>query len=406
MGYFKDTIKGISWMGTLRVYTRLIALIKISVLAHLLAPFEFGLFGIATLVLAFLEIITETGINIFLIQEKDDVRRYNNTAWVVSILRGFLISLFIIISAPFVSSFFKSPESYRILLLISLVPFIRGFINPAIINFQKELLFAKEFLLRSTIYSLDALTAIAFALKYHSAISFIFGLIVGALVEVTASFIFIKVKPKFEFDLKKLKLVISRGKWVTLAGFFNYIFENLNSGAVGRFLDVVSLGYFQMAYKIASLPTTEIGDVVQKVTFPVYSKISDDNARLKKAFTRSILGTLFLVLPFGLILFFFPGQIINIILGEKWMGIIGLVKVMAFYGVARALIVSTYPLFLALKRQKYITAITAVSAIGLAVAIVPLVKIYGSVGAAISSLIGLALAIPITLILLNKIFKK
>jgi len=93
MGYFKDAVKGLSWMTAFRVLYRLIGVARIAIIAHILTPFSLGVFGIVTIVLGFLEIITETGINIFLIQEKDDINGYINTAWVVSIVRGLLISL-------------------------------------------------------------------------------------------------------------------------------------------------------------------------------------------------------------------------------------------------------------------------------------------------------------------------
>ena len=44
---------------------------------------------------------------------------------------------------PITSIFFDSPNSLFLLRLISLVPLFRGFINPAIVRFQKELEFSK-----------------------------------------------------------------------------------------------------------------------------------------------------------------------------------------------------------------------------------------------------------------------
>src|SRR3989344_7147166 len=117
MGYLKDTIKGVSWMGGLRVGTRAVTFLKILILARILSPNEFGLFGIAMLALAFLEIVTETGINIFLIQEKADLDKYNDTAWVVSIVRGCLMSLALFIASPFITAFFNSPGALNILYL-------------------------------------------------------------------------------------------------------------------------------------------------------------------------------------------------------------------------------------------------------------------------------------------------
>ena len=70
MGYLKDTLKGLSWMTAYRVSYRLIGIVRIGIVAHLLSPASLGVFGIVTIVLGFLEIFTETGINIYLIQEK------------------------------------------------------------------------------------------------------------------------------------------------------------------------------------------------------------------------------------------------------------------------------------------------------------------------------------------------
>ncbi|KKT32727.1 MAG: Membrane protein involved in the export of O-antigen and teichoic acid, partial [Candidatus Woesebacteria bacterium GW2011_GWB1_44_11b] len=63
MGYFGETLRGVSWIGGLRVTTRTIAFIKIAILARLLLPEQFGFVGIALLAVSFFEATTETGIN-------------------------------------------------------------------------------------------------------------------------------------------------------------------------------------------------------------------------------------------------------------------------------------------------------------------------------------------------------
>src|SRR5260221_8826621 len=97
MGYTKDAIKGISWIGLLRLIVKSFGFVEIVILARILAPEQFGAYGIVLLELGLLEVFTESGINVILIQEKE-FEKYINSAWIVSIVRGFLISLFIIIS--------------------------------------------------------------------------------------------------------------------------------------------------------------------------------------------------------------------------------------------------------------------------------------------------------------------
>ena len=102
MGYLRQTVKGLGWIGGLRGLTRFVTFIKLAILARILTPFDFGLFGIAALVLAFLEIISETGINIFLLQRKEGWKDFLDSAWVISITRGILVSLTIFLLAPFI----------------------------------------------------------------------------------------------------------------------------------------------------------------------------------------------------------------------------------------------------------------------------------------------------------------
>ena len=158
MGYLKDTIKSLSWMGALRVFIRGLTFIRLVILARILTPNQFGLFAIASLALAFLEIISETGINVFFIQDEGDFRSFVDTAWIISITRGTFIFLVLILTAPLIVSFFNSPASLTLIFWISLVPFLRGFINPSEAKFQKELEFNKEFYFRTLIFGNGSLS--------------------------------------------------------------------------------------------------------------------------------------------------------------------------------------------------------------------------------------------------------
>lgn len=405
MGYLKDTIKGVSWMGILRASTRGIAYLRIAILARLLSPEQFGIFGIASLTLAFLEILTETGVNIFLIQCRADIKEYLDTVWVVSILRGILISLVIILFAPTIASFFNTQGSYQLLLIVSVAPLLRGFINPAIVKFQKELQFKKEFLFRLTIFSFDAFVTVVFAFINRSAISLVWGLIAGVILELLISHLIIRPKPNFSFQLNKLRRVMGKGKWIMISGLFNYLFHQGDDVVVGKILQLNSLGLYQIAYKISTLPIFEVGEVFNKVTFPIYTKISADKKRLKKAFVKMTIVTSLLVIPFGAILYFFPTQIIKIILGEKWLAMVPVFKILSIFGIVRAISGSSSALFLGLKKQKYIAFVTLTSVLVLAISIFPLVNKFGIVGAGISALAGSIAAVPVILYFLYKVFK-
>lgn len=205
MGYFKDTVKGFGWMGALRGFMVGVGILKIAVLARILTPEQFGVYGFALLILGLLEVLTETGINVFLIQEKGETEEYLNSAWVVSILRGILITFLVLASSPIVAAFFKSPAVIPLLYITAAVAFARGFVNPMEVSFQKNLEFSKEFWFRGGLYFTDAFVAVLLGYLTKSPSAMILSMLVAAILEIVISFTIFKARPVFEIDWKKVK---------------------------------------------------------------------------------------------------------------------------------------------------------------------------------------------------------
>lgn len=404
MGYTKEALKGIAFVGLIRVATRILSFVKTIVIARILSPFEFGLFGIATLVLVFVEIITETGVNIFLVQKKDDVDKYINTSWIVSIIRGAFISLVIFISSSFIANFFKAPASLNLLILISAVPFLRGFINPSIVKFQKELRFSLEFYYRTSIFLIETVLSIILVILTKSVEGLVWGMIIAVFFEVILSHSMIKPRPTFSFNNQLFREVIGFGKWITASTIFNYFYQHGDDMAVGRLLGPRSLGIYDMAYRISLVPITDIADVIFRVTFPVYVKISDDLKRLRRAFLRSLFFVIILVLPISLALFYFPREIVLIVLGNKWIEVAPILQVLAIFAFVRAISVFSSTVFLSLGKQQITTLINFVGLLGLAITIIPFVMNWGLLGAAYSALVGTSLTIPVIFFNLYKTF--
>jgi len=402
MGYKKNALKGITWMGSLRIFTRGVAYIKIAIIARILTPHQFGLFGIASLVLIFLETLTGTGINVFLVQEKK-IAKYLDTAWTISILRGILISVAIALLAPAISNFFDSSESQRLLLLISIVPFLRGFINPSIIDFRKKLEFHKEFKFKLSLFIIESVVTIVFALLTKEASSIIYGLIVGALFEMVVSHVFILPRPKLGCKRKYARKIIQKGKWVTSSGILNYLAHQGDDIVVGYLLSPASLGIYQNAFKISSLPLTEVAQVVSSVTFPIYSKISGDLARLRNACGKVLVLTSFIIVPLGLIFYLFPKQIILVILGENWLEATGALQVLSIYGVIKAYLNTAKSIFHSLKRQDVVARLSFLEFFALAVIIIPFIRQHDIIGAGYASVISVIVAFPVAMLTLSKL---
>lgn len=399
MGYLRTTLTGVSWSVAQRWVVRGFAVVRLAVLARILTPAQFGVFSVATLVLGLLETLTETSINIFLVQEKEGIDHYVNTAWIISLVRGFLIGSLIWITAGLVSDFFSSPESKSVLQFMALVPIVRGLINPAVAKMQKNLLFKNEFAYKTALFSLDAIVSIMFSVITRSAVGLVWGMFASAVFEVILSFWLFTPRPKIKWNRLAAGEIVSRGKWITAAGIFNYLYQNADNLVVGRMLGEASLGIYSSAYKLSSLPVSEVSDVIARVTFPIYVKISTDPSRLKSAFIKSSLIISSLSFLLGTAIFLFADPVVKIVLGTGWTAAIPVLKVLSVYGVVKSLTNTIYPIFLATKKQNYVTYVNLASCLGLGLTIYPLVSGWGIMGAGYAAIVGSFVALPLSVYL-------
>lgn len=397
MGYRSQAVSGIKWIGSYRMVMRLLSIGRTAILARLLTPAQFGVFGVATIVLGLLEIFTETGINVFLIQQSkaNALSKYLNTAWVISIFRGLIITFLIILTAPLVVAFFRSPASLPVILLMSLIPLLRGFINPAIISFQRNLAFRSEAFFRSALLITDAAIAITLAFTTRSAMSLAWGMLASAALEVALSFIVPALKPAWHFDSKLARDILHHGKWVTTAGIFAYFSGKTPDIIIGRALSAVSLGYYQMAYRLAVIPFEEAMETFNRVAFPVYSKFGQDRARLIRAVKQNYTAVTALLLPITLIIFLFAGPLTRLILGDQWLSVVPTMRILAIAGALLVWGALTDPIYLARHRQDYLSLINIIRLCLILLLAIPFTLLWGIEGSAYALLISLSLILPV-----------
>jgi|SRR5579885_495707 len=403
MGYTREVIKGVSWTGFLRFITKAVGFLEAIILARILVPAQFGTYGIALLALGLLETLTETGVNIVLIQEKE-IEPYISSAWFVSIGRGIIVSLILFLSSPLIATFFHSSSSQLLLQLISIAPFLRGFINPAVVKFQKELWFVKNFWYQLVILVVDTITSITVTYLTKQPIGIVIGLLVGVCIELLLSFLVVSPRPKFEFEKAYISKIFHRGKWITLSGIFDYLFFNSDNIAVGRMLGAGALGIYQLAYSLAVVPLTEIGSVFVFVTLPVFARLSRDNKRLQKAYAKTILGIFCLGIPYVFIIILFP-HLFVLLLGQKWSAMMRVLPVLAVLGLVKSVSTSSSALFVGKEKQNYTMVVTLVTIAGMLLTIVPFIHMFGIVGAGFAALTGAVAAVPVIIFYTLKLFR-
>src|SRR3989339_1549927 len=111
--------KGVAWGLIGNVTVSAISFISTAILARMLEPEDFGLFGMAILVTGVMQLFGNFGLGAALIHKKEIDDEYLSTAFWINIIVGAGLALTLIIISPLVAMFFNQPEIKWILILLS-----------------------------------------------------------------------------------------------------------------------------------------------------------------------------------------------------------------------------------------------------------------------------------------------
>jgi len=369
---------------SLRIVQQIFGLARLLILARILAPHDFGLMGIALLAMSTLETFSQTGFQAALIQKKENIESYLDAAWTVLILRGLLLFGILYFAAPFVASFFDTPEAKPIIQVIGLSVLFQAFTNIGVIYFQKELEFNKEFIYQFAGTLADFIVAVSAVLILRNVWALVFGMLAGNAVRCIVSYLIHPYMPRLSRDLAKAKELFGFGKWVLGSSILIFLIMQGDDIFVGKLLGATALGFYQLAYRISNLPATEITHVISRVTFPVYSKLQNDIPRLREAYLKVLQVTAFLSFPVAGLIFVLAPDFTKIFLGEKWMPMVPAMQVLVFAGLVRSIMATTGPIFQAVGKPKIETKWQIVRLFVIATIVYPLTVKWGILGTAIA----------------------
>jgi O-antigen/teichoic acid export membrane protein len=115
-----------------------------------------------------------------------------------------------------------------------------------------------------------------------------------------------------------------------LSGLLDTVYKNIYTIVIGKRFQAADLGYYTRASQFAQFPSSNITGIFQRVTFPILSDIQHDDERLKAIYRQYLRISAFVIFPLMCGLAGVAGPFINLVLTEKWIGIVPLLQLLCF----------------------------------------------------------------------------
>lgn len=312
------TVKGVGWSAIDNVSQMGVTFVVSIVLARLLSPDDYGLLGLITIVTAICTTLVNGGFTTALIRKKDITDDDYNTAFIVNLGMSALLYVIIYFCSPFIADFFRRDELVSLTRVSSLGLIIGALSLVQQARLTKRIDFKSQTKITLIASVASGVIGIVMALLGFGVWSLVAQTLANQGLRTILLWVVNKWMPQLRFSKESFHDLFSFGWKMMLSGLLDTLWKELYQVVVGKFYSPATLGQYTRSKHFSQMLSSNLTNVIQRVTYPVLSNIQDDKDRLVMAYRKMITTTMFITA----ISMFFLGAIseplLYCLIGSKW----------------------------------------------------------------------------------------
>lgn len=318
MSLKKQLLSGVAYTAVAKYMGVIVSLVVTGVLARLLAPSDFGIVAIATVIITFFNVFSDLGIAPAIIQSQTLTKRDLSNIFSFTFWFGILVSLLFFLLAPLIASYYENEKLITICRILSInLCFASLNIVPNALLFKNKLF--KYIAIRNFVIQLFGGTvAVIMANRGIGLYALLINPIFSSIMIFIVGYIKYPQKLRFTLGITSIKKIFSFSVFQFLFNVINFFTRNLDKLMIGKYLSTNLLGYYEKSYRLMMLPLENITFVLNPVMLPIFSEYQNDLANLANSYLKVIKTLCFIGFPLALLLHFASEEIILLVFGMQW----------------------------------------------------------------------------------------
>lgn len=317
------------------------------ILARLLSPRDYGLVAMVVAIIGVGEIFRDFGLSMAALQAKDLTRGQQSNLFWLNAGVGALLTGLCFGSSFLIAGFYGETELVGIAQVLSWTFLLNGLSTQFKVAINRDLRFATLVLVDLVPYVLAFGAAVWIALATNSYWALVMQQAVVAVVTLVLAVCLARWWPGMPDRAAPMKHLVSFGVSFATTQLLSYATRNVDSIAIGRVWGSTSLGFYDRAYNLLTLPLTQINTPMSRVAVPVLSRLRDEDERFISYLRRAQLVALYVTSTLLWTLVGLGGPLVEFVLGAQWRVAGEILAVLAIGGAFRALAQISYWIFMA-----------------------------------------------------------
>ena len=361
------------------------------ILARLLVPEMFGLVAMVAVVIGFLGIFADLGLQNALIQRRREpvsALRYDSAFWFLAGAGLVMAGLVWLVGVPFMVWFYDEPRLQPIAMALALGLWMGTLSTLPRVRLTRLMKFRS--IVRADVLGMlaGAGGAIALALAGAGLWALVGKSLISSLVTLVLIWKATRWRPRLRFDLQSLRDVVGFSGYMLANSVLYYLRKNMDVIIVGKLLGASALGVYSLAFALTETLRMQLYSVVNKVMFPAYSRMQNDPAAMKPYYLATIRYMALITWPISTLLILFADPLVPMLFGEAWIEAVRPVQILAVASMVFALSGTPAEVLKGLGRPEISLYIQSINTVFVALPAIYFGAIhYGLEGAAIGVLI-------------------
>ncbi len=333
MSLTKQARSGMVWTFAQQFGNQLVGFGVSLVLARILMPEEFGLIGMIAVFISVGQTLVQSGLTQSLIRSPEITNDDYSTVFFYNLVASLFIYILVYIAAPFIAEFYDQEILTNLTRLYCLVFIINAFSAVQQARFTRNMNFKFQTMISLPATLIGGGVGILLAVLDYGVWSLVWSQLAVAGIGSILFWIFSGWTPGFIFKISLFKQHFGFGIKLTLSGLLDTIFNNAYLIIIGKYFAPAQVGYFTRAETMKQLPIKNLSSALNKVTYPLFSKIQDDDVRLKDIYSRLMKIVLFIITPTMVLLGVIAEPLFRFLFTAKWLPAVPYFQILCIVGI-------------------------------------------------------------------------
>jgi O-antigen/teichoic acid export membrane protein len=335
------------------------------VLARVLGPEAFGTFAVALVALAAVLSFNELGVSLAIVRWEGDPRAIAPTVTTISILGSTLFFVAAYAAAEPFARAMGDPEATTVVRLLLVSVLVNGLVATPAALLQREFKQGTRMIVDQVNVWSGAIVSVVLALAGMGAMSLAIGRIVGTVISAVLFLVYSPLPYRLGWDRTFVRPLLAFG--LPLAGSSIIVFAvgYADQIVIGGLLGATMLGYYVLAFNLASWPVSMFSQPLRSVAPAAFSRLQHAPAEMSDAFLALVRALTAVAVP---VCFFIAGAaspIIRFVYGEVWAPAAAALTWLALLAAFRILFELAYDYLVVVKRSASLLAVQVIWLIAL-----------------------------------------